>query len=158
MSEALPGEKNRFGRWMEAMNTICGTSYARVARHIGITRGALSQSIYGDGGVSDKHAIAIMEKYHMLAQQQNIPLPITWDKFFLISWFRGDGTVSQADEALRNIEFIATVIRERDELRKRVVETLKRKDDPEHNLTLALEEIERLKGELTRFKGEEGDS
>lgn len=156
MSEAPPREKNRFGRWMEAMNTICGTTYYRVAKHIGVTRGALSQSIYEDGGVKPENALAIMEKYRMLAERQNIPLPLTWDKFFLISWFKGSEMVSQADEVLRHIEFLAEAIRERNRLRKQVT-VLSSENLGKEMLTL-LEENERLKGELARAKGEIEDS
>lgn len=155
MPEGLP-EKNRFGRWMEAMNTICNTSYAQVARHIGITRGALSQSIYGNGGVKSETAIAILEMYRTLAQQQNIPLSITWDKFFLLSWFRGGKVVNQADEALQHIEYVARIKRERDTLHKQV-EVIK-KNNLAQDLLEALAEIEQLKGEIARLKRDTEDS
>lgn len=147
------GEKSRFRRWMEAMNTICDTNYSRVANHIGVTRSALSQSIR-KGGVKPETALAIMEKYRLLAEQRGIPLPLIWDKFFLLSWFKGGEIIVQADEVLRQIEFIAAVISERDSLRQQIQAL--QSQSIEQDLLASLKEIERLKGELERF-GEEGN-
>lgn len=147
-------EENRFGRWMRALNTICNTSYAQIASRVGITKGALSQSIRGNGGVKPETAIAIMEAYHVLAEEQNIHLSITWDKFFLLSWFKGGETIRQANEELLHTEYLAGAIRERNKLRKQV-EALKSKSLA-RDLIAALEENERLKGELARR--EEGNS
>lgn len=155
MSEPPREEKTRFRRWMEALNCICNTNYARIAGHIGVTRSALSQSIRKEGGIKPETALAIMKKYQLLAEQQNIPLPLTWEKFFLLSWFKGSEVINQADETLHHIEFMADIIRERDILRKQV-EALKSQSLGQ-DLLAALRENERLKGELERLV-EKGNS
>ena len=154
MSDA-PGEKNRLGRWMDVMNYLCKTSYAQIARQIGVTRGALSQSIYGEGGVKPETAFAIMEWYDVLLKQQNIPLSDSWKTFFLLSWFREGGIVGHADVALQHMEFVAGLKKERDKL-QRQVEALSKGSLAGDYLAL-LDENERLKGELERL-GEEEDS
>ena len=156
MSEVLPTEKNRFGRWMEAMNYLLGTTYAQVARRIGVTRGALSQSIYGNGGVKPETALAIMEWYSVLIQQQGMPISDNWKSFFLLSWFRGGEAISQADMALRHMEFVADLKRERDRLQKQ--NSVLAKGQLARDYLALLEENERLKGEIERLKGEAEDS
>lgn len=147
--------KNRFGRWMDAMNSIIGVNYASIAKYIGVTRSALSQSIYGEAGVKPETAISIMEVYRMLARQKNIPLSVTWDGFFLTSWFKGSEAVKQANEALDHVEYVASITEERDTLRKQL-EMLK-SDNLARDLLVAQDEIERLKKEVARLRGEAED-
>jgi hypothetical protein len=152
MPESLLEEKNRFERWMESLNCICDTNYARISLLIGVSKSALSQGIRR-GSVKPETALAIMEMYRMLAERQNVFLPITWEKFFLLSWFKeGGDIIREADAALLNMEFLAGMVRERNELRRQV-QTLKSQSLGQDLLT-SLRENKRLRGELERYKRE----
>jgi transcriptional regulator with XRE-family HTH domain len=145
---------NRYGRWVQALNTILGTTQPEIALQIGMSKGALSIATRGRSGAKRETIFALVEKYRQLASQQGIALPIVWDVFFVgSSWLVSGDTIEGADQILSNLELLASVIRERDQLNR---ENGRLKSKAFRQTVLAENEI--LRREVKRLKGESEDS
>jgi transcriptional regulator with XRE-family HTH domain len=142
---------NRYGRWVQALNTILGTTQPEIALQIGMSKGALSIATRGRSGAKRETIFALVEKYRQLANQQGIALPIAWDVFFVgSSWLESGELIEGADQMLSNLELLASVIKERDWLNK---ENERLKSKAFRRTVLA--ENEMLRREIERLRGEE---
>ncbi len=148
---------NRLGRWVEALNTILGTNQTEMARRIGIVKQTLSDATRGKGGAGRETILALAEKYRLLAETREVILPVAWELFFSVSWFDSSEVIGGADQALENLEFVASVIKERDTLRRDIEKERARKGELTKENQLLRRENRAVKRDIERLRGMKGD-
>ncbi len=144
---------NRLGRWVEALNTILGTNQTEMAGRIGIVKQTLSDATRGKGGAGRETILALAEKYRLLAESRGVTLPVAWELFFSVSWFDSSEVIGGADQTLESLEFVASVIKERDMLRRNIVKERTRKEELARENQILRRENRAMKKEIERLRG-----
>src|SRR6266567_740040 len=144
---------NRLGRWVEALNTILGTNQTEMAGRIGIVKQTLSDATRGKSGAGRETILALAEKYRLLAKSKGVTLPVAWELFFSVSWFDSSEVIGGADETLESLEFVASVIKERDMLRRNIVKERTRKEELARENQILRRENRAMKKEIERLRG-----
>ena len=110
---------NRFGRFMEALNVILGTSQVDMAVRISMAKMSLSYQSRDPDGPSKDIVMKLEAAYFALAKQKGVGLPVAWDVFFretLIEAPASEGAL----QMLTHLESWAAIIKQNAQLRKEV--------------------------------------
>ncbi len=98
---------NRFGRWVNALNTIVGTNITEMAERIGVQKSTLSTAMHGQRGMLTSNIVALAVAYRDLAREREVPLPASWDSHFGLSWYNSADLGGRGDQTLASLQYSA---------------------------------------------------
>ena len=101
---------NRFGLWVNALNTLLGTNITEMASRIGVGKSTLSTAMRGERGMLPANLVALKNAYQVLADERGMPLPASWDSHFGLSWYDSPDLSGMGDQTLASLQHRATQI------------------------------------------------